>query len=126
MSVDLGVAILAAGGSSRLGQPKQLVSIGGEPLLRRQCRVAIESACGPVGVVLGCESDRSSVAIADLPVVALINAQWQKGLGASIRCAVQWAIGSECRGVLLVHADQYRLTSDDLRRLTAVWNADQA
>ena len=56
MSVDdrLVLAILAAGASRRLGQPKQLVSLEGELLLRRQCRIALEAQIGRVAVILGC------------------------------------------------------------------------
>src|SRR5665213_1058338 len=45
--------ILAAGASTRLGQPKQLLTIEDESLLRRTSRLALEGSFSPVVVVLG-------------------------------------------------------------------------
>ena len=50
---NLGAVILAAGGSSRLGRPKQLLAFGGETLVRRAVRAALETGCDPVIVVVG-------------------------------------------------------------------------
>src|SRR5689334_4089900 len=61
------VAILASGASRRLGQPKQLVSLEGEPLLRRQCRIAVEARIGPVAVILGCHANECDQLIEGLP-----------------------------------------------------------
>ena len=48
MPDELLVTVLGAGASRRLGYPKQLVSVGGEPLIRRVCRTAIEAAIADV------------------------------------------------------------------------------
>ncbi|HKD35269.1 MAG TPA: NTP transferase domain-containing protein, partial [Pirellulales bacterium] len=88
------VAILAAGASRRLGQPKQLIELRGEPLLRRQCRMTIEADIGPVAVVLGSHANGCAATIADLPVARHINENWQEGLGASIREAARAAIAA--------------------------------
>jgi CTP:molybdopterin cytidylyltransferase MocA len=115
------VAILAAGGSRRLGQPKQLVMINGEAMLRRQCRTAIEARLGPVAVILGCRADECAATIADLPVERQINEQWADGLGTSIRLASRLAKAADADGLLLLHADQYRVTQVDLWALHAAW-----
>ena len=47
------IIILAAGGSRRLGQPKQLLPVLGEPLLRRVVRMAAEVHPDHLIVVLG-------------------------------------------------------------------------
>jgi CTP:molybdopterin cytidylyltransferase MocA len=119
--IRLLVAILAAGESRRLGQPKQLVPINGEPMLRRQCRTAIEARLGPMAVILGCRADECAATIADLPVERQINEQWANGLGTSIRLASQLATAADIDGLLLLHADQYRVTPVDLRALHAAW-----
>ena len=54
----VGAVILAAGASTRLGEPKQLVMLGGETLLERAVRVAREAGCSPVVVVVGAEYAR--------------------------------------------------------------------
>ena len=49
----IAAVVLAAGASTRLGEPKQLIEIGGETLLERAIRVAREAGCTPIVVVLG-------------------------------------------------------------------------
>jgi molybdenum cofactor cytidylyltransferase len=115
------IAILAAGGSRRLGQPKQLASIDGEPMLRRQCRMALAAQLGPVAVILGCHATECAAIIADLPVKRHVNEQWGDGLGASIRSAAQMAITAGADGLLLLHVDQYRVTPADLLALSTAW-----
>lgn len=117
----LQVVILAAGASKRLGQPKQLVVLDGEPLLRRQCRLAIESRTGPVGVILGCHARECTETIRDLPVVKHMNLQWAEGMASSMRQAVHAALVINASGLLLLHADQYRLTTADLQSLKSAW-----
>ena len=50
---SLGALLLAAGGSKRLGQPKQLLIIEGEPLVRRQARLLLELGPACAVVVTG-------------------------------------------------------------------------
>jgi CTP:molybdopterin cytidylyltransferase MocA len=118
---DLLVALLAAGASRRLGQPKQLVEINGEPLLRRQCRVALDARLGPVAVVLGHEVDLIASTLAGMPVQICRNPDWQEGIASSVRTAVHAAREREASGVLLVQADQYRITAEDLQTITGAW-----
>jgi molybdenum cofactor cytidylyltransferase len=115
------LAILAAGASRRLGQPKQLVELGGESLLRRQCRIAIEARLGPAAVILGCQATECAATIVDLPVARYINQRWAEGLGSSIRRAAEAAMAADATGLLLLHVDQYRLTAADLHSLHNAW-----
>lgn len=115
------VSILAAGASRRLGQPKQLVMLAGEPLVRRQCRVALESQTGSVAIILGCYANECAAAVADLSIAQIINQCWSEGLASSIRHAAQAAIDMDAAGLLLLHVDQYRLMAEDLQALYAAW-----
>ena len=108
--------ILAAGASTRLGQPKQLVKLGDENLLERAIRVAEQAGCAPVVVVLGasahvlqaeCSLDRATV---------VINPEWAGGMASSVRCGVQ-QLADECDAALLMVCDQPAVTSDHLRKL---------
>lgn len=120
LSPDLLVVILAAGASRRLGSAKQLVSIGGEPLLRRQCRCALSASVGRVLVVLGCDADRHRRVIADLPVEVCVNDQWQEGMAATLGRAVGVAIERRAASLILP-CDLYRITPNDLRTLRDTW-----
>src|SRR5262245_29827025 len=117
---DVLIVILAAGASRRLGRPNQSVTLGGESVLRRQCRRALSAGIGPVSVVLGCDSEQHAQLIADLPLEIRINDKWREGMAASLRHAVDAAIGyAAC---LILQADQYRISPSDLRTLRAVWS----
>jgi molybdenum cofactor cytidylyltransferase len=121
MTDRLLIAILAAGASRRLGQPKQLVRLNGEPLIHRQSRIALEANCGDVVVILGAESAACASAIADLSVTTRINYDWQTGMGSSIREATCAAIEANAHGLMIVQVDQYRLTGNDLVQLASAW-----
>ena len=120
VSPDLLVVILAAGASRRLGSAKQLVSIGGETLLRRQCRCALDADVGPVLVVLGHDADRHKRLVADLPLDVRVNDEWQEGIAATLRLAVGVAIIRRA-ALLVLPCDQYRIAPNDLRTLRDTW-----
>lgn len=118
--------ILAAGASRRLGQPKQLLQIDGQSLIRRQCRVALEADLGPVFVVVGCHAQACMGEFTDLPVTAVLNDEWEEGLAASIRVAAAKAAEIHAAALLLMHVDQYALTADALGQLAERWRQDAA
>jgi CTP:molybdopterin cytidylyltransferase MocA len=105
--------ILAAGASTRLGEPKQLITIHGETLLARAIRIAQESGVDHVFAVLGA----NSAAIRAQAHIATIaeNPLWQQGMGTSIRTGVQAAAAYDA--VLLLTCDQPALTSFHLAQL---------
>ena len=117
---DLVVAVLAAGASRRLGRPKQLVTLDGEPLLRRQCRCALAAGVGDVSVILGSSADQYRLVIQDLPVEVRVNGNWAQGLAATLRCAVR-AAQVRRAALLVLPCDLYRVTPDDLRALRSRW-----
>lgn len=124
MPKKLLIAILAAGASRRLGSPKQLLPIANEPLLHRQCRIALESQLGSVVVILGCQLELCRAAIADLAVEILVNSAWQEGMSASVRKAAQWAAAGNFDGLIILLVDQYQLECADLLHLANAWQAE--
>jgi len=117
-----GAVVLAAGSSSRLGEPKQLVQIGGGSLLRRTVRMAKEAGCDPVVVVLGFEAERMRGELDGLRATAIVNAGWREGMGSSLRCGVAALMDLEPRpaNILLLVCDQVALSSDFLSKLLRV------
>lgn len=117
----MAAVVLAAGASRRLGEPKQLLPIEGESLLRRSARLAVEAGCEPVFVVLGFEAERMRGELAGLGVEAVLNQDWPEGMGSSLRrgVAAAMAVRPEVDGVLAMVCDQPFLTAEHLRGLLA-------
>lgn len=115
-----GVVVLAAGGSRRLGRPKQLVEIGGETLLHRATRAALATRPADLVVVLGHQAALLAAAVSDLAVRCIGAPSWQYGMGHSLRSGTD-ALGPDCTGVLVVLCDQPALDAAHLQQLVACW-----
>jgi molybdenum cofactor cytidylyltransferase len=101
-----GLVILAAGGSTRLAQPKQLLPLRGRSLLRHAAETALASACRPVVVVLGAKVDQMQADLAGLEVRTVNNTQWEAGIGSSLRLGVETIAAAGCNGIVVMLCDQ--------------------
>lgn len=117
---SLHVVVLAAGASSRLGQPKQLVRLAGRPLLHTVVSRAVALAGHAVTVVVGAYAQQLTQLLRHSPASVIVNRHWREGLGSSIRSGVA-ALPPACDAVLLLLADQVAVTADDLKRLASAW-----
>jgi molybdenum cofactor cytidylyltransferase len=102
---NIGAVVLAAGGSSRLGQPKQLLRFRGETLIRRAVRAAAEAGCDPIVVVVGATGDAIREELGSIAAMVVTNPEWERGLGTSIRRGLQ-PITDSVDAVLLLTCDQ--------------------
>ena len=110
--------VLAAGGSSRMGSPKQLLPYRGSTLLRHAVDTALASPCRPVIVVLGAAADRAGALLADLPVECAINSEWQRGMGASIRIGLRHILKTQNpAAIMIMLCDQPAVTPEILNKL---------
>ncbi|HZX78568.1 nucleotidyltransferase family protein [Lysobacter sp.] len=114
--------VLAAGGSRRLGRPKQLLTRGGETLVHRMVRLALETAPSRLVVVTGAHAMSVEGAIAGLAGVECVrNPQWNEGMASSLRRAAQVlaeARSAEANGhVLILACDQPALEAHHLQAL---------
>ena len=89
--MSVGAVVLAAGGSSRFGQPKQLAIFQGEPLVRRIVTAAKDAGCAPVMVVVGADAAQITSGLAELSVSIIEHPNWSNGLGSSIAVGVKHA-----------------------------------
>jgi molybdenum cofactor cytidylyltransferase len=113
--------VLAAGASTRLGEPKQLVMLGGETLLERAVRVAREAGCAPVLVVVGASFPEVLAYNKLGDAIQVINNTWQKGMATSIERGVRTLgiVAKDADGVVLMTCDQPAVTPEHLRALAA-------
>ena len=109
--------LLAAGGSSRLGRPKQLVEWKGKTLIRRAAEALIEAGCSPVVVVLGAEVESLLEEFKGLDVEVVINDSWDSGMGSSIAFGMRSIISTDLQpdAVLISLCDQPLVTAEKLR-----------
>ncbi|MCX2740958.1 nucleotidyltransferase family protein [Pontibacter anaerobius] len=83
-----GLVILAAGASTRLGEPKQLLRYQGKSLLQRATQVALETGFSPVVVVLGANAAILLPEVSNSAVTIVRNPEWQEGMASSIRAGL--------------------------------------
>jgi molybdenum cofactor cytidylyltransferase len=114
------VIVLAAGASTRLGRPKQLVRVGGQPVLHNVVSQAVALAGGSVTVVLGAHARDLTRLLQRSPASVVINRQWEEGIASSIRCGLQ-ALPSSATAALFLLGDQVAVSVADLQRLGAAW-----
>ena len=82
-----GIIILAAGSSSRLGSPKQLLKYNDKSLLQHivtEANLAVENE--EVIVVTGANQDLLETELSQLPVHVIHNDNWEQGMASSINC----------------------------------------
>ncbi|MET4108066.1 nucleotidyltransferase family protein [Hymenobacter sp. UYP22] len=116
------VLLLAAGASSRLGRPKQLVQFLGQSLLRRAAETAVQAAAGaPVVVVTGALHEELLPELVGLPLQAVRCSEWERGMGASLKTGLHLLdqLLPSPAGVLVMLCDQPLVTPQLLLELQA-------
>lgn len=109
-----GIMILAAGNSSRLGKPKQLLVFDGNILLEKTITAAEQTPFAPIVLVLGAYADEILESITELNINYTINDNWQDGMSASIKVGLKKIIDlePEIENVIITVADQPFVTAD--------------
>lgn len=111
----IGGVILAAGGSIRLGQPKQLLEFDGETLVHAMVRAAQEGGCERVCVVTGHARQGVENAVAPLRPLLVHNDAWERGIGSSIRLGVQAL--QHASAIIVLTCDQPAVNAAVIRSL---------
>ena len=115
--------LLAAGSSTRLKKPKQLIDVAGESALKRSTRL-LESITGRrTIVVLGCHHERLRRELRDMHSNIVFNPEWKTGMASSLKMAIH-ALPRTADGALIITCDQLELETDDLQCLVDAWEKD--
>ncbi len=110
--------ILAAGGSTRFGRPKQLLDWNGIPLVAHVADVALAAELSPVVVVLGHSAEDVRAALAGRPVSIATNWRWEEGMSTSVQTGLG-ALPPDTDAAVFLQCDQPLVPPDLLRRLVA-------
>lgn len=115
--MKVGAVVLAAGASTRMGTPKQLLRYEGETLLRRAALAALGAGCRPVVVVTGAHAARAGEELRGLDVLEVENGLWETGMASSVRAGLGAVEGSDADAVVFVLCDQPHVTSEIIAAL---------
>jgi len=113
------VLLLAAGSSSRLGRPKQLLDYKGNALLSHSLKVALSSGVQTVLVVLGAYAHQLKTDIDFEGAEVLVNTEWKEGMASSIRYAIKILMNKHpgVEGAIVMVCDQPKVTKEVLQNL---------
>ena len=111
--------LLAAGAGRRMGGPKALVHVAGEPLLRRAVRLLRDGGCADVLVVVGAQAE-TVAALAEAEGCRWVRSEdWAAGMSASLRAGLSALDAWPHRACVVALVDQPLLGAEAVRRLAA-------
>ena len=118
MDTETAIVILAAGQSSRLGQPKQLLPFKGKSLLLHIIQTA-KKVSDQVFVIIGADNVRVQSNIKNSDVKIVFNDKWEEGMASSIRCGLSVLKNEvpDLKSAIFMVCDQPFVTSDLLENL---------
>lgn len=93
--MNTAIIILAAGASSRMGAPKQLLLVDGKTLIKRICETAMDTPCHPIVTVLGANRNLIRQETERMPITVIDNPQWENGMSSSIKMGLAGAYMTE-------------------------------
>ena len=117
-----GIILLAAGASSRMGQPKQQLPYKGSTLLDHAITTATQSDAGMTVVVLGSHADLLSPIVQKHNIPFTIHEQWHQGMAGSIQAGMRILLENNplMDGIMIILCDQPRVTTALLNHLISV------
>jgi len=128
-SLPVPVVLLAAGASTRLGQPKQLLRLpafGDETLLDHMVAIARASGAAPIFVVLGAHAEEIILDCELLGCSLVRNPAWAAGMASSLRAGIAAALENTpaAAGAMVMVCDQPGLSAEHLGSLLDAHRSD--
>jgi len=116
---NIGIVILAAGESKRMGAPKQLLTFDNKLLINKAIDIAISTNLSPVVLVLGAFKVKIEANILQDKIVIVENTNWQEGMASSLRIGLQKLIeiSPNNEGVIFMVCDQPYVTKEVIEAL---------
>src|SRR5882762_341108 len=107
-----GIIILAAGSSSRMGEPKQLMMYKDKTFLQHIIGEAKNANLDPVICVTGYQSGLITKSISGMDISIVYNEHWPEGMGSGISAGIKQLLLSDVGSVILAVSDQPHVSSD--------------
>jgi molybdenum cofactor cytidylyltransferase len=120
---SIAAVILAAGGSTRMGQPKLLLDWRGEPLIRWPVKTALKAGLSPVIVVTGAAAEAVERSLTGLEIELVHNPDWEKGQSTSVRSGIE-ALPDTVEAVIFLLGDQPQLPVSFLEKMIAAYRSN--
>jgi len=116
---NIGIVVLAAGASTRLGKPKQLLKFQGKTLLRHTVNEATNANAVAVIVVFGENADLFTKEIEGLKVDIVENKEWAEGMASSVHTGLNALLQHKptIDAVIFMVCDQPYISSSLLNEL---------
>ena len=118
-TVSYGIILLAAGASTRLRKPKQLLLYQGKTLLQHSIHEAVKTNASIIITVLGAHADFVIKETANQPIEVILNNNWNEGMASSIRCGIKYLQEKkpEVNAAIIMVCDQPYVTTKLLHDL---------
>jgi molybdenum cofactor cytidylyltransferase len=115
----IGIILLSAGESARMGQPKQLLKFKGKTLLQLAAQTATASVCGSIVAVLGANAEIFQKELYGFDLEIVYNEDWKTGMSSSIKAGLNklLEINNALKGVVIMVCDQPFLTAEIINTL---------
>jgi len=121
-STSIAAILLAAGGSTRLGAPKQLLNYRGRSLLRHAAETVLASSVPALHVVVGFEAERMKAELGGLDLHFADNPNWNEGIASSIRAGIS-SLPHSVDAALILLCDQPLITVYVLNEMVNAYTA---
>lgn len=117
--MNIGVVILAAGESKRMGVPKQILPIFGVPMLKYLVDEVLDTEAHPVTVVVGANKTKIVPLLENIPIGIIDNSDWQKGMGSSIKMGLvgSYLITKGFDGLIFMTSDMPFVNAEVINKL---------
>ena len=123
---DIPIILLAAGGSSRMGQAKQLLEWGGKTLIEFQAEKLLKLKKA-VYVVLGSSNEEILPILENYPIKVIVNSAWKNGMGTSVAAGIEKVLqeNPDVNAVVYSLIDQPLVSTDHIQKLMDAFTPNQ-
>jgi molybdenum cofactor cytidylyltransferase len=120
--------VLAAGSSSRMGNPKQLIKIEGETLIQKAIKSSIDAGATHTVVVLGAKRAEIIENLKNFPVRLIINSDWEKGMGNSLKFGIEFITNHfpDVDFVMILVCDQPFVNATHIKKIVEEYQKTKA